>query len=150
MSRIPVVFLLIIFLLPACFLAREYKQTSFSYTANGQSASMPLIVPRGYVKDERIDTAGVIMHLFHYANGAFLYAAYVSDSTAQLQAINKSLHQPVGGPQGGLVYKGIDENELFYREIRRGPLRFGYRNVPESVELRFDSATNFAALQSRR
>ena len=150
MSRIPVTFLFVVCLLPACFLSKEYKQASFTYTANGQTASMPLIVPKGYVKEERIDTAGVMMHLFRYANGAFLYAAYVSDSTAQLQAINKSLHQPVGGPQGGLVYKGIDENELFYREIRRGPLRFGYRNVPESVELRFDSATNFAAQQGRR
>jgi hypothetical protein len=150
MSRIPVTFLFVVCLLPACFLAKEYKQASFTYTANGQTASMPLIVPKGYVKEERIDTAGVMMHLFRYANGAFLYSAYVSDSTAQLQAINKSLHQPVGGPQGGLVYKGIDENELFYREIRRGPLRFGYRNVPESVELRFDSATNFAAQQGRR
>lgn len=150
MSRIPVVFLFVVFMSPACFLAREYKQASFSYTANGQLASMPLIVPKGYVKEERIDTTGVMMHLFRYANGAFLYAAYVPDTTAQLQAINKSLHQPVGGPQGGLVYKGIDENDLFYREIRRGPLRFGYRNVPESVELRFDSATNFAARQGSR
>jgi hypothetical protein len=46
-----------------------------------------------------------------------------------------------------LVYKGQDEKELFYREIRQGNLRFGYRQVSPDAELLFDSATNFASLQ---
>lgn len=142
-------FLFLVIAVPACFLSKEYKQTSFTYTRNGQPVTLPLLVPKGYTKDEQLDTAGVTMHVFHYGNGAILYAAYVADSTVELQPINHSLNMPLRGPQGGWVYKGMDEHELFHRVIQQGPLRFGYRNVPGDVEVKFDSATNFMALQGR-
>ena len=134
-------------LLGSCFLFRDYKKTEFTYARNGQTTSMPLIVPRGYVRQERTDTAGISLQTFYYPGGAIMYAAYLSDTAYEVQPFNKSAHQPLLHRLGGLVFKGQDENELFYREIRQGSLRFGYRNVPYLNEGYFDSATNFASLQ---
>lgn len=134
-------------LLTSCFLLKDYKPSRFSYTQEGQAASIPLVIPRGYVKEERKDTAGITLQTYRYPGGALLYAAYLTDTLVQLQPFDTSLHQPRVHRLGGLVYKGQDENELFYREIRQGHLRFGYRLVPEAHESLFDSATNFASLQ---
>lgn len=136
-------------LLVSCFLFKDYKKTDFAYTRNGQSATMPFIVPRGYTKQERIDTAGMSLQTFHYPGGAILYAAFLADTTYELQPLPKSIHQPLFHRLGGLVYKGQSENELFYREIRQGHFRFGYRDVPSINEGYFDSATNYASLQRR-
>lgn len=149
MSKFSAAFLLIVVTLPACFLSKPYKQADFRYTQNGQTLVIPLLVPKGYTSDERTDTAGVVMHSFRYSDGAVLYSAFVTDTSVELQPIKERRHQPVSGPQGGLVYKGMDEHERFFREIRRGPFRFGYRNVSGDDELKFDSATNYMALQGR-
>jgi hypothetical protein len=136
-------------LLASCFLFKDYKKTEFVYVRNGQSATMPLIVPRGYVKQERTDTAGISLQTFYYPGGAMLYAAYLSDTTYELQQLNRAIHQPLFHRLGGSVYKGQAENELFFREIRQGNYRFGYRDVPSINEGYFDSATNYASLQKR-
>jgi hypothetical protein len=145
-SRI-VLFFLLSSALSACFLAREYKQKQFTYTDNGRSVTLPLVVPRGYLKEEKKDTAGITLQTFYYPGGAMLYAAYLQDTGFAIQPFKESLHQPQVHRLGGLVFKGQDEDDLYYREIRQGNLRFGYRLVPEAVELQFDSATNFASLQ---
>lgn len=145
-----VVFLFVLFSLCACFLAKEYRQSSFAFLQNGQTATVPLVVPNGYIKEDKRDTAGVTLQTFYYPGGAMLYAAYLKDTSFELQSFDKALHQPRILPVGGQVYKGQDEKELFYREIRQGNLRFGYRLVPESLELQFDSATNYASLHTNR
>lgn len=137
-------------LFPACFLRRDYKASSFTYTANGQPATLPLVVPNGYAKMEKKDTAGIALQTFYYPNGALLYAAYLTDTTYEVQPFDKTLHQPQIHRLGGEVYKGQDEKELFYRDIRQGNLRFGYRFVPKRMEGLFDSSTNFASLQRGR
>ena len=109
--------------------------------------TMPLIVPRGFVKQERIDTAGITMQTFHYPGGAVMYAAYLADTTAEIQPFNQAIHQPLIHRLGGLVYKGQNDDLLFFREIRQGNMRFGYRDVPSLNEGYFDSATNHASLQ---
>lgn len=147
MRKKPVFFVFGLVILSSCFLRKEYKQSSFSYTANGQAATIPLVVPRGYAKKEKKDTAGITLETFYYPNGAILYAAYLTDTSYQIQPFDKTLHQPQIHRLGGLVYKGQDEKELYYREIQQGALRFGYRLVPEAYEVQFDSATNFASLQ---
>lgn len=139
--------LFLLFAFSACFLVKEYKRTSFTYSRNGQPTTIPMVVPRGYVKAEKRDTAGVTLQTFYYPGGAMLYAAYLTDTTFALQPFDTSLHQPQVHRLGGWVYKGQDSNELFYREIQRGHWRFGYRQVPEAFELQFDSATNHASLQ---
>lgn len=115
--------------------------------ANGQTSSVPIIVPKGYVKQERLDTAGIALQTYQYPGGAIIYAAYLMDTTFKLLPFNDSLHQPLIHRLGGLVYKGQDVEELYYREIRQGHLRFGYRGVPSLNEGFFDSATNYASLQ---
>ena len=134
-------------LLASCFLFRDYKQTSFAYSQNGQPASMPLVVPKGFVKQERLDTAGVILQTYHYPDGAMLYAAYLNDTTFEIQPFNKANHQPLIHRLGGLVYKGQDSALSFFREIRQGNMRFGYRGVSSDREGLFDSSTNHASLQ---
>jgi len=149
MIKRAVSFLFLPLVLSACFLAKEYKQKKFTYTENGQSVALPLVVPRGYVKEEKKDTAGITLQTFYYPGGAMLYTAYLRDTNFVLQLFNDSLHQPQIHGLGGLIYKGQNEDELYYREIRQGNLRFGYRLVPEAFELLFDSATNFASLQQK-
>ena len=144
---LPIVFVVIV--CNSCFLFKDYRKKEFVYNRNGQSISQPFIVPKGYVKEQKKDTAGITLHLFNYPGGTFLYAAYLTDTTYELQALNKTSHQPLTHRLGGLVYKGQDANELFYREIRQGHLRFGYRYVPLYLEPLFDSATNFASLQKK-
>lgn len=143
------VLLITLFFFSSCFLFKDYRKKEFSYIVNGQNASLPIIVPKGYVKEEKRDTAGMSLYTFYYPGGAYLYAAHLTDTTYELQRINKAIHQPHIHRLGGLVYKGQDENEMYYREIQQGNLRFGYRFVPAYLELQFDSATNFASLQQR-
>lgn len=141
-------FFIFLFVLAGCIFQKErYKPAQFSYTQDGRDMRLPMVVPKGFNRQEKTDTAGVLLHTFYYPNGAMLYAAYVQDTLTELQPFDKRMHQPQVHRLGGLVYKGQDEKELYYREIRQGALRFGYRNVPGTVELQFDSATNFASLQ---
>jgi len=141
--------LFVVFFVSSCFLFKDYKKTEFVYDRNGQAATMPFIVPKGFVKQERTDTAGISLQTYYYPGGAMLYAAYLADTTYELQSFNKDIHQPLFHRLGGLVYKGQSEKELFFREIRQGNYRFGYRGVPSINESYFDSATNYASLQKR-
>lgn len=148
--RKPLLFSLLIILASSCFLRRDFKSSSFAYNQNGQARTISLVVPRGYNKMEKKDTAGVTLETFYYPNGALVYAAYLTDTSYEVQPFDKTLHQPQIHRLGGLVYKGQDEKELFYRDIRQGNLRFGYRSVPKAMEFVFDSSTNFASLQKGR
>ena len=143
----PILFLFVSTSICSCFLSKDYRKKEFIYTNNGQNISQSIIVPKGYTKQEVIDTAGIHLTTFHYPDGAYLYAAHLTDTTYELQQFNKTTHQPLYHRLGGMVYKGQDGNELFYREIRQGNLRFGYRNVPPHSEALFDSASNFGSLQ---
>lgn len=133
--------------LASCFLFRDYKKTTFAYKQGGQQVAMPLVVPKGYARQERLDTAGVSMQTYHYPDGAMLYAAYLMDTTFEIQPFNKTNHQPLLHRLGGMVYKGQDSNLSFFREIRQGNMRFGYRGVSSINEGLFDSSTNHASLQ---
>ncbi|HUC83300.1 MAG TPA: hypothetical protein VMR70_20485 [Flavisolibacter sp.] len=136
-------------LLASCFLFRDYKQTTFVYNQSGQQASLPLVVPKGYVKQSRVDTAGVSMQVYQYPDGAMLYAAHLADTTYEIQPFNKTIHLPLLHRLGGTVYKGQDADLSFFREIRQGNMRFGYRGVSSFKEGLFDSSTNHASLQKR-
>jgi hypothetical protein len=145
--RVIIAGLSLLLVFSSCFLFKEYKRSEFTFSQNGTTTSLPLVVPRGFVKTENVDTAGVLLKTFYYENGALLYAAYVADTATRLQPIDERLHEPQYHRLGGRVYKGQDGQELFYREIRQGNLRFGYRLVPGAWEYLFDSATNHASLQ---
>jgi hypothetical protein len=137
--------LLVVF--ASCFLFKDYRKSQFNYVTSGRAAFIPLVVPKGFIKQERVDTAGISLQTYYYPGGAILYAAFLADTSFEIQPFPVALHQPQIHRLGGLVFKGQDAKELFYREIRQGNLRFGYRQVPSAWELQFDSATNFASLQ---
>lgn len=146
--KISTLCLLSLCLLSACFLRRNhFKPAQFTYTANERANVVPLLVPKGFQRQERVDTAGIALQTFYYPGGSVFYVAHLQDTSLQIQEINERVHQPKVQFVGGKVFKGIDNNELFYREIQKGNLRIGYRYVPASVELLFDSVTNYAAIQ---
>lgn len=145
--KISILSLFVLTAFSSCFLFKDYRKKDFVYKNNGHQILQSILVPKGYVKAERADTAGISLYSFRYADGAYLYAAYVADTTYELQSFNKKVHQPLFHRLGGLVYKGQTDDGLYYREIRQGNLRFGYRNVPSYLEFQFDSATNYASLQ---
>lgn len=138
-------FLLMTSLCSSCFLFKDYRRKEFLYTQNGQPQTLPLLVPKGYIREEVQDTAGIRLHSFRYPGGGLLYAAYLTDTAYELQPFDKTVHQPKPIGANGLVYKGQNADLSFYREIRQGHLRFGYSGVPVANELYFDSATNYAA-----
>ena len=144
-----VFYLLFLIGLSSCFLFKDYKRKNFAYTQAGQSQTVSLLVPKGFTKETVSDTAGIQLHTFQYPSGALLYAAYLTDTTFELQTFDKQIHQPLPFWSGGQVYKGQNNKEEFYREIRQGRLRFGYWGVGLDSETLFDSATNYAAVGRR-
>lgn len=90
------------------------------------------------------------METFEYPGGAIFYTALLKDTQVRIFPFDTSLHQPISHISGGTVLKGQNEEELFYREIRVGNVRVGYRNVSWYAELLFDSATNHTSLQAAR
>lgn len=135
--------------LSSCFLFNEYRKREFTYTDNGRSTVVPITIPKGYSKQERIDTVGIQMTTYYYPGGAMLYTAFLADTNTILQPIPDSLHQALEHKLGGKIYKGQDSTRLFYREIQLGRLRYGYRFVPWEREGDFDEATNLSSLQKR-
>ena len=77
-------FISVAILFSSCFLFKDYRKKEFVYKAYGQNVSQPFIVPKGYTKEVKIDTAGITLHLFNYPDGTFLYAAYLTDTTYEL------------------------------------------------------------------
>ena len=126
------------------------KGDVFNYTANGLNHSPPLLVPARY--DRRLvttDSAGNQEHFYYYKDSAFLYFAHAPKGKSY-QPIQKSQNIPKEHPQGGLLYKGLDSTNRYWREVQMGRFRFGYRNVPGEEELRFDSSVNYVAFPKVR
>lgn len=138
---------LVPFLFCSCFFAApKFRQSTFTYTNENGTQSFPVIVPKGYSAQKfTTDSAGNSGVLYHYGKAIF-YVTYVRDTTQQTQPIDTSMNVPRIHPLGGLIYKGIDAKGAFWREIRRQHLRFGYRDVPRSLEFALDSATNYASM----
>lgn len=134
----------------SCFLFRDLKRTHFSFSLNGISHSVNVVVPKRYLKTEtRIDSAGNQVHSFLYPGGAELYFALLSDTTTQLQTINydenipKELYHTI-------YFKGVDSSNLYWRETRFDDYRAGYKNVEEGYDGTFDSAINYFSLYLMR
>lgn len=134
---------LFLLFLSSCFLFRDFHKKEFSLP--GQGASVEFIVPRGYVEENRFDTAGISLQSYRYPGGGLLYVALVPDSNSTTFPFDTTVHYPLDLVTGGTVYKGQDSTKLFFREIRQGNFRYGYRNVPWELETLFDSATNYPA-----
>ncbi len=135
--------------LSSCYLITGYKKRSFTYS-NGpeQSHTLKLQVPRGYLDEKTTtDSTGNKEQVYRYINGMVFYVAYTPDTLKEFHPIEESRHVPLPHAQGGWIFKGVEKNNLFWREIRQDSLRFGYRYVPSELEAKFDAALNFNSLQ---
>lgn len=133
----------------SCLVFSPYTRTGFTYNQGARTYTLPVVVPRGFTREKtEIDSSGNTILSYTYGNGAWFYVAHLEDTTAQLQAIPEGESWPqIFLPNGALVFKGMDSAHLYWREIRRKDLRFGYRFVPGAWESRFDSATNYGMVQ---
>ena len=144
MKRVLFLFFTSLFL-ASCFLQKDYRKETFSFEDKGVSHSYSLVVPRGYKKKfTSVDEAGNNIITYSYKNGAIFYLAHMADTSVDMQPMNEqdnvarqSLHTDA------LVYKGMDELHLYWREVRQKNFRAGYRFVHGDEEERFDSATNY-------
>src|SRR5215217_882287 len=131
--------------LSSCFLFPKYRRTNFTYTEGGHSYFIPIVVPKGYVRERtEVDSSGNTILSYFYDSKASFYVAYLVDTATNLQPIIEEENIPrVAITTGAFIYKGMDADMLYWREIRKDNLRVGYRSVPRELESRFDSATNY-------
>ncbi len=133
----------------SCGLFKEFKKREFKYGLAAEN--FKLIVPKGWRGEEvQLDSAGYKEQYFYYRGNTTLYFVRAADTAKYYQVFDTSTNIPLVHPSGGLIYKGVDANGLYWREIRILDFRFGYRNVPTQTETRFDSALNYAALMKKR
>ena len=129
-------------LLVGCNPFRNFKSSQF----NAGDKTLALSVPPRYIKQElRTDSAGNTIQVYNYGDGAYLYFGTVKDSI-DLQQIDREKNIPKPHINGGLFYKGVDANGLFWQEVQNGNLRYGYKNINRDNEIKFDSAVNFVRI----
>jgi hypothetical protein len=137
--------LLLLIIASSCSLFNGFKRKEFHYTDNNTPQTIALLLPKGFKGEKKnIDSAGNQQQVFSYENGAFLYFAFLTDTTKEYQPIMEERHVAKMHPAGGLFYKGRDSTGLYWRELRRDNFRAGYKNVSSEVEEKFDSAINYA------
>jgi hypothetical protein len=144
MKQIVVLALVSIFL-ASCFLVKPYRVENFSFTSGNTNYSVPLVVPRGYSKKwVSQDSSGNNILTYQYKDGSIFYLAHVKDTSVDLQPLEWSENiARQSHHTGALIYKGMDKDHLFWREVRQKNFRSGYRFVNGDEEYRFDSATNY-------
>jgi hypothetical protein len=135
--------------LSSCFAPRGFRQERFVYNVNGHMHNMRLLVPRGFDRTrlER-DSAGNTARFYYYRNDMVFYAAHLTDTAKQYQPIDYSRNLPLPHNRSGWIFKGMNPDERYWREIRVANYKFGYINVPRSREREFDEALNRASLQN--
>lgn len=131
--------------LTSCFLSKPYRIENFNYADKGSNYSFPLVVPRGYSKKwTSVDETGNSILTYSYRNGSIFYMAHMTDTAADMQPID--MQENIARQShhtGALIYKGMDKNDLYWREVRQKNFRVGYRYVSSDNEYKFDSATNY-------
>lgn len=132
----------------SCFLSSKYRRTDFTYNEGTQTFSIPVVVPKGFIKEKtEVDSSGNTILSYTYKNKAFFYVAHIVDTSVQIQPFAAEDHIPrLFTETGAIIYKGMDKG-LFWREIRQNDIWVGYRFVPPEWESRFDSATDYAVVQ---
>jgi hypothetical protein len=143
--------LLFLIIASSCSLFNGFRKREFYYTDNNSPRKIELILPKGFkgVK-EIVDSAGNQQQVFSYENGAFLYFAFLTDTTKEYQPIIKERHMTKMHPGGGCFFKGRDSTGLYWKELQQGNFRAGYKNVSSEIEEKFDSAVNYAGYKRVR
>ena len=137
------------FLIVCCLSCSPYaalRKKEFRFNVNNQPQILRIKVPKRYAKQGTItDSANAQQQYYRYSNGAELYVIYTTDTLRQFQPIDTANNVPKPHAFGGVMYKGLDSTDRFWREVRTDSFRVGYRFVPRGVEVLFDSAVNYAA-----
>lgn len=133
----------------SCSSIKGLRKKEFVYSDRAGDQKIHLLVPKGYRKELIRDTLGNKLQLYTYRNGAALYFIY-GDTTVNFQYINLQYNIPKEHPAGGWMFKGIDSTGLFWREVRQGMFRVGYKNIPGASEFKFDTVVNYAVWQNRQ
>jgi hypothetical protein len=143
--RSTIVLLLIAAVFASCFSVSPYRMENFSYNSGGVNYTVPVVIPKGYNKKwTTIDEAGNTIQTYTWRKGPLFYMAYMADTSSEMQPIFLPENiARISHHNGSLMYKGIDEDLLFYREVRQKKYRMGYRWVNSQEEYKFDSATNY-------
>lgn len=129
----------------SCTLLRGFRKRELAYADAGVNGRVRVLVPKGYSREAvQTDSAGNKEQVYTYGGGVSFYFIQAADTVKPHLFIDTSNHVPRLHPAGGRVFKGQNGNGTFWREIYAGRYRFGYRNVPRSLEARFDSALNYA------
>lgn len=129
----------------SCFSFPKLGKHSFDYNVAGRAAYIAVMLPKGFKTGETItDSSGAQVKRYTYGDGAELYFARMRDTFTMIRSIDTSRHIPGITLRGATMYKGIEKDYTFWREVRKGFFRVGYRNVTVPVEPRFDSAVNNA------
>ncbi|HUQ97292.1 MAG TPA: hypothetical protein VM010_06480 [Chitinophagaceae bacterium] len=138
--------LLVVELCSSCFIFSPLRKRTFEFPAGNTSQTLRVLVPKRYQKKQTFtDSSGNQQDFYSYSNGAVLYIIQSHDTLRLFQPIDTASNIALPHLLGGTMYKGLDSNNLFWREIRTDSFRFGYRFVPTDVEPVFDSAVNYAA-----
>ena len=137
--------LLLFLLLLTAVACSPFKFRSQSFTpAEGETLSV--MVPKGYSKVEQgLDTAGNMVRTYYYSGNTRFYVEKVNRS---IEWMDTTFHVPKIHPNGAVMYKYMEDGYIYTREVRLKNYRFGYIKVPQSLEIRFDSAINHIRDQS--
>lgn len=134
----------------SCSVFTGFKHRTFTYTTDGTPHTISLRIPAAYNHSERgQDSAGNNKLLYYYKSGAVMYFGKVQNQN-QYQWIDTTNNKPSLHPAGGLLYKGFDSAGLYWKEYRLDSLRFGYKNLHSGMEVRFDSAVNYAGYRKEK
>lgn len=136
-------YLPLLLLCASCFLLPRFQTATLSFPGR-DGRPLQLLLPRGFHREMRTDSAGRPVAFFQYAGGAELYIA--RGPAEGLPYPDTTFHIAQPHPRGGRFFKGQEADREFWREVHSGGLRLGYRNVPSGREAEFDSALNYVRI----
>ena len=111
---------------------------------------MQVVVPKRFDRSVMTtDSAGNQVQYYYYGNGAVLYFAKMKDTSTDLQYINYDMNLPKDLPDTKF-YKGVNEDNRYWRESRTGNFKAGYYKVHSENDGIYDSSLNYFTQRSLR
>jgi hypothetical protein len=135
-------FFLMFFLIASCSVIDDFNRKEFTYEGKEREHKLVLHIPRGYKEEKKmLDTAGGKEQFYYYSNGALIYFTNKVSWPTENDSIIRQM-KPVSTDGESFVYRGMDKDGLYWKEIRHESFRFGYSYVPKSNIDRFEKAVN--------
>lgn len=123
-----------------------FVQRDFNYSDKTAVEKMLLQVPKGFTREKMVlDTVGGKEQFYNYANGAIVYfskdISWLTENALLVRQAKRSSND------GTVVWKGIDKDGLYWKEIKMEGFRFGYSYVPPAALEQFEQAVNFVRVR---